>query len=155
MITLNRSQRQHPLSFTSPVLAIFGFIISLFCLNATAQPIVRCEITYAAKTQILESRINDDPNIDAGGAYVNDGSEIADRFRVKAILLGSGQNLEVIKLYAYYETSRQAILLQEVKYTAPFTLSTTPYGLTGLNYLYSPPLGRELQYGCALLEEHR
>ena len=119
----------------------------------SAQPLLRCELTYAAKTQILESRISDDPHIDAGGAYTLESSDVAGRFRVKALMLGKNGHLDTIKLYAYYETNRQPVLLQEVKYVAPFTLSSTPYGLTGLNFLYSPPLGRELQYGCALLEE--
>jgi hypothetical protein len=95
-----------------------------------------------------------DASADTGGAYTTEAMEIADRFRFKAILLGDQQHLKTIKLYAYYETRRQPVLLQEVRYSAPFTLSSTPYGLTGLNYLYSPPLGRELQYGCALLEEN-
>jgi len=62
----------------------------------------------------------------------------------------------MIKIYIYYETDREPVLLQEVKYTAPFAYASAaqqaPYSLTGLNYLYSPPLGRELQYGCALVE---
>ncbi len=116
--------------------------------TASAQPLLRCEITYGGSTQILESHLT--TNADA--VYVAEAEKIAGRFRFKAILLGSGDRLETIKLYAYYENNRQPVLLQEVKYQAPFPNSTGAYGLTGLNYLYSPPLGRELQYGCALLE---
>ncbi|PRC91219.1 hypothetical protein [Solimicrobium silvestre] len=127
-------------------------LLTLACANINAQPLLRCEITYAGTTHTLEARISVDANADAGGAYTTEAMDIGGRFRFKALMLGTEQHVDSIKLYAYYETHRQAVLLQEVKYVAPFTLSTTAYGLTGLNYLYSPPLGRELQYGCALLE---
>lgn len=125
--------------------------------DAQARPLLRCEITYAGSTHILEAHIQHDAKADAGadtgGAYVSEALDIDGRFRFKALMLGSNDQLATIKLYAYYETRRQPVLLQEVRYQAPFALSTTPYGLSGLNYLYSPPLGRELQYGCALLED--
>jgi len=123
-----------------------------------AQPLLQCEITYAGTTHVLKAHILHDPDVDSdsdtGGAYVNESMDIGGRFRFKAVLLGTKEQLETIKLYAYYETHRQPVLLSETRYSAPFTLSTSPYGLTGLNYLYSPPLGRELQYGCALLEDN-
>ena len=140
--------------------AVFVSIAAFSCMSAplSAQPLLRCEISYAGTTHILTATIHNDPdsdaNSDTGGAYINEAMDVGGRFRFKAILLGSKEHLDTIKLYAYYETHRQPVLLQEVRYVAPFTVSTTPYGLTGLNYLYSPPLGRELQYGCALLEEN-
>ncbi|MET3107335.1 hypothetical protein AAKU67_002182 [Oxalobacteraceae bacterium GrIS 2.11] len=123
----------------------------LFCLTAAsaqAQPLLQCEISYAGTTQIFKAQMQHD----ADSVYIHEATDIGGRFRFKAVLLGSGEQLDTIKIYAYYETRRQAVLLQEVKYSAPFARSAAPYGLTGLNYLYSPPLGRELQYGCALLE---
>ena len=50
------------------------------------------------------------------------------------------------------ETRRQPILIQEAKYLPPFNYSDAPDSLTGRQYLYAPPLGRELQYGCTLTE---
>ncbi len=131
----------------------------LFSLHGTrlcAQPVLHCEMTYAGTTQLYEARLQHDTDADAGsdtgGAYTIEAMDIGGRFRVKALLLGTMQTLNMIKLYIYYESDREPVLLQEVKYTAPFTYSGTPYSLTGHNYLYSPPLGRELQYGCALME---
>jgi len=122
-----------------------------------AQPLLHCEITYAATTYKLDERISHDPGADVGsdtgGAYINEASDIGGRFRFKAVLLGTAAQLNTVKLYAYYETDRQPLLLSEVKYVAPFHYSATPNSLTGVHYLYSPPLGRELQYGCALTKD--
>jgi len=67
-------------------------------------------------------------------------------------MLGEGTRLDAIKLYAYYQTRRQPILIQEAKYLPPFASSDAPDSLTGHQYLYAGPLGRELQYGCTLSE---
>lgn len=118
---------------------------AILCANAAAAPLLRCELTYAGTTHTLEATAGTDP-------YTTESIDIDGRFRFKAVILGMDRQIETVKLYAYYETRRQPVLIQEVKYARPFAKSDSPYSLTGLNYLYSPPLGRELQYGCALLE---
>ena len=78
---------------------------------------------------------------------------INDRFRFKAVMVGEGQRIDYIKLYTYYQGKRQAILFHEAKYLAPqVQAGTDPAGLTGIVYLYSPMLGHELRYSCALRE---
>jgi len=123
---------------------------------ASAEPQLHCDVTYAGTTHRYDARISHDssldPASDPGAAYTTESADIAGRFRFKAVLLGTGQQLEAVKLYAYYETARHPILLQEVKYVAPFIFSSKPNSLTGLVALYSPPLDRELQYGCSLME---
>jgi hypothetical protein len=48
------------------------------------------------------------------------------------------------------------MLLQHVKFVAPVAQGQpTPDALTGRVALYSPFLGKELQYGCALHEVAR
>jgi hypothetical protein len=136
----------------------FALVAQLvFCLQAQAGPILHCAVTYAGATSQIDTRMVHDANVgpssDTGGAYSKESVDIGGRFRFKAVMLGQGTQLDVVKLYAYYETRSQPILLQEVKYFAPFKFSSEPYSLTGHNYLYSPPLGRELQYGCNLVDE--
>jgi hypothetical protein len=113
--------------------------------NAAAAPLLRCAITYAGTTHTLDTAAGSDP-------YTAESIDIDGRFRFKAVVLGTDRHIETIKLYVYYETRRQPVLIQEAKYVPPFASSDSPYALTGLHYLYAPPLGRELQYGCALLE---
>jgi hypothetical protein len=117
----------------------------LCCATASATPLLRCELTYAGSTHMVDTMIGGDP-------YKTESVDVDGRFRFKAVILGTAQKIDAIKLYAYYETSRQPILIEEAKYLPPFANSDSPYALTGLHMLYAPPLGRELQYGCALRE---
>ena len=118
---------------------------SLFCISVGATPLLHCEVTYAGSTHTLETTPGGDP-------YTTESIDIDGRFRFKAVVLGTTQKIDAVKLYAYYATRRQPVLIEEVKYTPPFAMSESPYALTGLHSLYAPPLGRELQYGCALRE---
>ncbi|MDB5951724.1 MAG: hypothetical protein JWR65_3579 [Massilia sp.] len=68
-------------------------------------------------------------------------------------MIGQGQQVEYIKLYTYYQTKRQPMLLHVAKYLAPqVQAELDPAGLTGSIDLYSPLLGREIVYSCALRE---
>jgi hypothetical protein len=121
------------------------FLSMLFCASVSASPLLHCEMTYAGNTHILETAIGGDP-------YKAESIDIDGRFRFKAVVLGTIQKIETVKLYAYYVTGKQPVLIEEVRHDAPFAMSDSPYALTGLHMLYAPPLGRELQYGCALRE---
>ena len=114
-------------------------------VSAIAAQQLHCEVTNAGSTHVLESRGGSNP-------YTTESIDIDGRFRFKAVLLGSEQQIDTIKLYAYYETRRQPVLIQQVTYKQPFASGEDTYALTGHQYLYGPPLGRELQYGCALRE---
>lgn len=110
---------------------------------AMATPLLRCQVTYAGTTQTIEARPVADPyplaSVDIGG-----------RFRFKAVMVGSDAKVERILLYAYLDTKRQPILVQEAKYLPPYTVSATPYPLTGEQHLYAGVVERELMYSCTL-----
>ncbi|MBK1680247.1 hypothetical protein CKO20_07680 [Rhodocyclus tenuis] len=80
--------------------------------------------------------------------------DISERFRFKAVVIGDEQHVDYIKLYTYYQTKRRPELLHEVHYRAPVaTTAPTVDALSGQVSLYSPDLGREIRYACALREE--
>jgi hypothetical protein len=80
--------------------------------------------------------------------------DIGERFRFKAVLLGQGNDIELVNIYAYYQTRRQPMLMQHVKYLKPTPLNNPEAdALTGRVALYSPVLGKELAYQCALHKE--
>jgi hypothetical protein len=110
---------------------------------ATTTPLLRCQVTYAGTTQVIEARPVTDPypvaSIDIGG-----------RFRFKAVMVGSDARVDRILLYAYLDAKRQPILIQETKYLPPYTVSATPYRLTGEQHLYAGVVERELMYSCTL-----
>lgn len=117
----------------------------LCAAQAMAAPHLRCEVVYAGSSHIIEAAPGGDP-------YAIKSVDIDGRFRFKAVMLGTNERLDAVKLYAYYETRRQPVVIQEAKYLPPFRYSDAPDSLTGRQSLYAPPLGRELQYGCALYE---
>lgn len=114
---------------------------AVFALTAAhASPALRCQLTYAGNTQTLEATPARDPysvaSVDVGG-----------RFRFKAVVVEEGGQLEYIKLYAYLDTRRQPVLVQQATYLPPF--ANTP-SLTGKLFVYAGEVERELQYECSL-----
>lgn len=103
-----------------------------------AAPLLRCQVTYAGTTQVIEARPVSDP-------YAVASVDIGGRFRFKAVMVGSDTQLAYINVYAYLATRRQPLLIQEAKYLPPFVAA-----LTGEQHLYAGPVERELIYSCAL-----
>lgn len=110
---------------------------------ALAAPLLRCDVTYAGSTTVIETRPVADPypvaSVDIGG-----------RFRFKAIMVGDAARVDYIKLYAYLDTRRQPLLVQEATYLPPFKTTPAPYLLTGEQHLFAGPVERELMYSCSL-----
>lgn len=123
---------------------LFPFL--LLIAEAKAAPaLLRCQVSQGGEIKTLEFAPVSDP-------YTVKSADINGVFRFKAAFIGSEQRIEYIKLYVYYhQTKNQWVLLQQAKYTPPFNQAVDPsVSLTGTNYLYSPQLGRELQYSCTL-----
>ena len=76
--------------------------------------------------------------------------DIGGRFRFKAVMVGSAARVDRIVIYAYLDTKRQPILVQQAKYLPPYIVSQTPYQLTGNQHLYAGVVERELMYSCTL-----
>ncbi|SCX88727.1 hypothetical protein SAMN05216420_101225 [Nitrosospira sp. Nl5] len=108
--------------------------------------LLRCEISQDGETRILDFTPGSDP-------YGVEATDINGKFRFKAIIIGNEEDIESIKIYTYYREQHQVVLLHEARYMPPFEPDESSFAaLTGVNYLYSPSLEQELQYGCALLE---
>ena len=128
----------HLTHLTSLVFA--GF---LFHHTVIAAPLLRCDVTYAGSSHVIETSPVADPypvaSVDIGG-----------RFRFKAVMVGDVARVDYIKLYAYLDASRQPVLVQEAIYLPPFQATATPYLLTGEQHLFAGPVERELSYRCTL-----
>jgi hypothetical protein len=120
-----------------------GFPILTLSLAACAAPLLRCQVSYAGTTHVVEARPVADPypvaSVDIGG-----------RFRFKAVMVGDANRVDRVLLYAYLDTRKQPILIQQAKYLPPYPTSATPYVLTGEQHLYAGPVERELIYSCTL-----
>ena len=118
----------------------------MFSINAMASPRLHCQLDQGGKSSKFEFSPVADP-------YMVHAIDLGGRFRFKAVVIGDQSKIEYIKLYTYYLNNEKAILLHEVKYQSPEVQSNSaPASLTGINYIYSPNLERELQYRCALIE---
>jgi hypothetical protein len=117
-----------------------------FPVFAQATPELRCHFEVNAERFAHSFSPVVDP-------YTVGSVNLADRFRFKAVVLGNDTRVDLINLYVSYQTERQPMVLQHVKFVAPVPqVQPTPDALTGHVALYSPFLGKELQYGCALHE---
>lgn len=131
-----------------PRCALATASLTLGCASATAEaaPRLSCEILQGGSTQTLQVDPVSDP-------YTVKALNINDRFRFKAVVVGNARQVDYIKLYAYTWSSGKAVLLHQVRYLSPTPQAQgSPHALTGLHAIYSPELGREMQYGCALRE---
>jgi hypothetical protein len=121
-------------------------------LSALAAPQLQCSFDVNSETHHKTFSVVTDP-------YTTEAVPIGNRFRFKAILLAAGpdatgaSSLESINLYVYYNTRRQPMIMQHTRFLQPLAQTAPqPDALTGRVSLYSPLLGKELQYQCALAE---
>lgn len=107
---------------------------------AHGTPTLHCQLTYAGSTQTLEATPVANP-------YPVAAVDVGGRFRFKAVMVGDGTQLDYIKLYAYLDTRRQPVLVQQITYLPPFAATAS---LTGKQFVYAGEVERELQYECSL-----
>jgi hypothetical protein len=131
---------------TQALLSAAFLIGALFPSAASAAPRLRCQLSQSGLVQVLDFMPVADP-------YRVQSVDIQENFRFKAVVVGDAQKISYIKLYTYYYSRRQPVLLHQATYLAPTVQADLrPDALTGTNTLYSPHMEREFQYGCALLE---
>jgi len=111
-----------------------------------AAPVLRCQFEVNANIIQHEFTPVADP-------YTAESIDLDGRFRFKAVMLADSQRVSLINLYVFYQTRRQPMIMQHTKFVEPVAQrEPPPHALTGQVALYSPFLGKELKYACALLE---
>lgn len=103
---------------------------------AQATPALHCLLEHAGETRSLSFAPTTDP-------YRVESVDIGSAFRFKAVVYREDQRIAYVKLYTYYPSPRQAVLLHQASYRS----------LTGDQRLFSARLGMEFLYNCTLLEE--
>jgi len=146
---LSRLQVQRPLQTAATTLTL---ALLAYPLAARAAPQLQCSFDVNSETHHKTFGVVTDP-------YTTEAVPIGNRFRFKAIVLAAGPDgggtasLESINLYVYYNTRRQPMIMQHTRFLQPVAQTAPqPDALTGRVSLYSPLLGKELQYQCALAE---
>lgn len=114
--------------------------------HANARPVLRCQIAQGYQTLVHEASPTQNP-------YTVQPVEVRNRFRFKAVMVGDEHRVDYVKLYTYYYLRGQPVLAHMVHYPSPPVLQDAEPGLlTGLQRVYSPQLGFEMQYQCSLRE---
>lgn len=129
----------------------FRVVFALLCLcgglpsnaNASAAPLLRCEVSYAGVVYPVVARPVSDP-------YPVESVAIGERFAFKAVIVGTDTKLERIVLYVYAGSPSRLVMIQEAKYLPPYRVTQQPHSLTGEQRLYAGPMERELIYQCTL-----
>lgn len=121
-------------------LACCASIASGAAFSANASPTLHCELKQSLTVVSADFPLVSDPY--GVGAVDVDGI-----FRFKAVVFGAGEQVEYVKLYTYYQSDRQAVLLHEAKYSPPRSGIAADW-LFAEQRVYSPELGRELIVAC-------
>jgi hypothetical protein len=120
-----------------------SILLVAFSASAYATPLLRCHVSYAGSTEIIEAQPGKDP-------YTIESVNIGERFRFKAVMIGSGEKIDYIKLYTYFQARHKDIMIHQATYLPPFKASQEAIKLTPDNHLYASDVERELQYHCTL-----
>ena len=115
-----------------------------FSGDAWADPRLDCTIEQGGETRQIRIAPVADP-------YTVAPVDIRGRFRFKAVMIGDETRVDYIHLYTYFVSGGTPVLVHQASYHPPIEGSadgTTPF--TGLQRVYSPVLGREMTYRCAL-----
>lgn len=124
-------------------------LIAALCLFAPplwASPQLQCAFEMNGHSETHFFQPVTDP-------YLAESIEIGGRFRFKAIVLASSNQVDLVNLYVSYQTRRQPMILQHAKFIKPSSQpAPLASSLTGRIAVYSPFLGKELVYDCSLIE---
>lgn len=129
-----------------PIRILFVAVAYLLQTGAHAHPVLKCQMLHGDRTLVSESVPTREP-------YTYVPIDIRNRFRINAVVVGDNQQVEYVKIYAYYYRRGLPYLAHMAHYPSP-TVQSGEDGsqLTGLQRVYAPPYGFELQYSCVLFE---
>jgi hypothetical protein len=114
--------------------------------GAYAHPALKCRMLQGDSTVVSEAVPTRDP-------YTYVPVDIRNRFRINAVLVGDNQRVEYVKISAYYYRRGLPYLAHMAHYLSPTVQSgEDDPPLTGLQRVYAPPYGFEMQYSCVLFE---
>jgi len=152
ILTQHALKHRHRLPLTTLCFAALWLLLLPRVALASAQ--LQCTFDVNSETHHTVHGLATDP-------YTVAAVPIGNRFRFKAVVMAAAQDaaqgapaaIESVNLYVYYNTRRQPMVMQHVQYLQPLPQrNPAPDALTGRVALYSPLLGKELQYHCALAE---
>lgn len=126
-----------------PVLAVLLFAAPA---RATVADKVACYYTYGGETKALTAFPVDSPyNVGdiAVGSY----------FRFRLVFQNQPAESAAVKVYTYADRDEGPVLIHQASFPyppAPAKGAASPYGFSGLHFVYEPVRDGELQYWCRM-----
>ena len=123
--------------------ALLGSLL-LAAAAAQAEPAetVACHLTYGGETRMVEAGPTASP-------YTVAPIEIGSYTLFRIVFRREPADLASIKLYTYGNYDNGRPLIHQATYAYP-PVHDRSYGFTGLNRVYEPHFGLELEYWCEL-----
>jgi hypothetical protein len=108
------------LSIQRPWCTAISVLGALFFAGvATAEPQLKCQVSYAGSTHTVLARPVADP-------YPVPSVDIGGRFWFKAVMVSDAAQVRRILLYAYQDAKPHPVLIHQAKYLPPYPRSVAP-----------------------------
>lgn len=116
----------------------------LACATPARADSVRCHIVYGGEDFTIDAAPTTTP-------YRVAGQKIGRYFEFRAVYVAAPERDAAINLYVSGVVTGDAVPIHQAKHRPPFIAGGSRYGFTGLNFVYEPTKGSELQYWCERL----
>lgn len=128
-------------ALTTRIVLLGGLLFSAACAHSDQ---VRCIYNYGGAEGEIVARATTSP-------YTAPRSKLSNYFSFRIVFQTEPVDLAAINLYTYDERDNGPALVHQARYPyPPAQHANSPYGFTGLNFVYAAPSESELQYWCLL-----
>lgn len=118
-------------------LFVLGLLFSTSAFGAS----IKCHITYGGENFLVQAQ-------PAANPYLVASQKIGRYFEFKVVYVEAPASATAINIYTYGMASGEPVLIHQSKRRPPYPKNAGKYGFTGLNFVYEPSKGSELQYWC-------
>lgn len=123
--------------------ALAAVLLLIFAHAARAEQVV-CHYTYGGETRLLAAHPVTSP-------YAEKGIKVGSYFQFRLVFQNEPPDLAAIKVYTYVDRDEGPALIHQASFPYPPPgKAASPYGFSGLHFVYEPVRDSELQYWCGM-----
>lgn len=131
------------------ILALLGAQLPAFPASAALSESVACHVTYGGETRLLQAHPVASP-------YAVPVQQIGSYFLFRVVFQKAPADLAAIKVYVLAAKDGGPTPIHQATHSYPPPAPKgSPWGFTGLNYVYEPLRDGELRYWCEWSGEER
>lgn len=123
------------------LLALAAILLLAGTSTARAEK-VACHYTYGGESRLLTA-------LPVASPYAVTGTRVGSYFLLRIVFQTEPAESASIKIYTYVDRDEGAALIHQASFPyPPPTQPASPYGFSGLHFVYEPVRDSELQYWC-------